>query len=140
MRVSAARTQTLTGLFGTTWLRAVPTGTDPNGAQEPAPGASTIVWANASAYAQPAAGVLPSVDRTDTNLRSQFRSNLDVVFNKAVKTGGSTRAELRIEMLNITNTPKFRDYNTFIDNATFGVVSRQAGFSRIAQVSFRYTF
>ena len=43
-------------------------------------------------------------------------------------------------MLNFTNTPKFRDYNTFLDNATFGQITRQSGFSRITQISMRFTF
>jgi hypothetical protein len=141
VRLSTSTSQNLTGLFGGIELRAPYTGEDPNtgGSDEERVGSATP-WANRAAYGTPAAGTLPGVERTDTRLRSPFRRNLDIVFNKSFRTGGDTRAELRIEMLNITNTPKYRDYNTFIDQGTFGQITRQSGFSRITQLSFRFSF
>jgi hypothetical protein len=97
-------------------------------------------WANAAAYQRPAVGQFGTAERTDTRLRSPVRRNLDLVANKTFRTGGATRADLRLEFLNLTNTPKFRDYNTFVDNATFGQITRQSGFSRITQISMRFSF
>jgi hypothetical protein len=139
--VSASQSQSLTGLFGGIELRPIYTGVDPN-----TPGdlyeriGSATPWANRAAYALPPPGTFSDVERTDTRLRSPFRKNLDMVFNKAFRTGGSTRAEVRIEMLNITNTPKFRDFTTAIDAGTFGQITRQSGFSRITQISLRFSF
>jgi hypothetical protein len=97
-------------------------------------------WANRDAYTQPTRGQFGTMERTDTRLRSPFRKNLDFVATKAFRTGGSTRAEIRFEMLNLTNTPKFRDYNVRLDQATFGQITRQSGFSRITQISLRFSF
>ena len=50
-------------------------------------------------------------------------------------------AQVRFEILNLTNTAKFRgiDSNS-VDTTTFGQITQQAGFMRIWQLSFRYTF
>jgi hypothetical protein len=129
------------GLFGSTWLRPNVTSGDPNteGDLYDRVGSATP-WADTEGYERPAVGAFGNMERTDTRLRSPFRKNLDFVANKAFRTGGSTRAEVRFEMLNLTNTPKFRDYNTFLDNATFGQITRQSGFSRITQISLRFSF
>jgi hypothetical protein len=129
------------GNFGTVELRPNPGSGDPNtsGSWEDRVTGATP-WANSAAYTRPTVGQLGTLERTDTNLRSPFRRNLDFVANKSFRTGGSTRAEVRLEFLNLTNTPKFRDFSTFLDQATFGQITRQSGFSRITQVSLRFSF
>jgi hypothetical protein len=97
-------------------------------------------WADRDGYEQPARGQLGNMERTDTRLRSPIRRNLDLSLNKAFRTGGSTRAELRFELINATNTPKFRDYNVLIDQGTFGQITRQSAFSRIVQIMMRFSF
>ena len=129
------------GNFGTVELRPNETSGDPNtegdlydrvGSANP--------WADLEGYERPPVGQLGNMERTDTRIRSPFRKNLDFVANKSFRTGGSTRAEVRFELLNATNTPKFRDFNTFLDNATFGQLTRQSAFSRITQISLRFSF
>jgi trimeric autotransporter adhesin len=140
-RYSQGVSQGQLGIFGTVELRPNVTSGDPNtegdlydrvGSGNP--------WADTEGYQRPAPGQFGNMERTDTRLRSPFRKNLDLVLNKAFHTGGSTRAELRFELLNATNTPKFRDYSTFLDNSTFGQITRQSAFSRITQVSMRFSF
>jgi hypothetical protein len=97
-------------------------------------------WVDQDGYARPPAGQLGDGARLDDRARSPFRRNLDMVVNKSFRTGGSTRAELRIELLNVTNTPKFRSYDTRLDNGAFGAITNQSGFSRITQVSLRFSF
>jgi hypothetical protein len=141
VRLSQGVSQSLLGNFGTVEVRANPGTGDPNTSgdwEDRVTGATP--WANAAAYTRPGVGQLGTLERTDTRLRSPFRKNVDFVANKAFHTGASTRAEVRLEFLNLTNTPKFRDYNTFLDNATFGQITRQSGFSRITQISLRFSF
>ena len=45
--------------------------------------------------------------RTLTDARLQFRKNLDVVFAKDTRLPGGQTAQVRFELLNVTNTPKF---------------------------------
>jgi hypothetical protein len=141
VRYSQGVSQAHFGNFGTVELRPNPGTGDPNtsGSTEERVGSATP-WANSAAYTRPTVGQEGSIERTDTNLRSPFRKNVDFVFSKQFRTGGSTRAEIKFEMLNFTNTPKFRDYNVFLDNATFGQITRQSGFSRITQISMRFSF
>jgi hypothetical protein len=141
VRFSQDVSQGQLGNFGTVEIRPNPTSADPNtdGSLEDRVTGPTP-WADATAYERPAIGQLGTLERTDTRLRSPFRKNFDLVANKSFRTGGSTRAELRLEFLNLTNTPKFRDYNTFLNNATFGQITRQSGFSRITQISMRFSF
>ena len=140
-RYSTAVSQNALGNFGNVELRPNVTDGDPNteGDWEDRVGSATP-WADREGYAQPGVGQLGNMERTDTRLRSPFRKNLDFVANKSFRTGGSTRAELRFELLNATNTPKFRDYEVRLDQGTFGQITRQSAFSRITQISMRFSF
>jgi hypothetical protein len=56
--------------------------------------------------------------------------------------GGRQSAQLKIETLNLFNRVNVRALqgrNT-IDNSNFGRIGIQAGFMRIAQIMFRYSF
>ena len=141
VRYSQGESQTHLGLFGQNELFPNTGSGDPNtsGSITDRVG-STTPWANAAAYTRPPRGQFGTMERTDTRLRSPFRKNLDMVVNKSFRTGGSTRADLRFELLNMTNTPKFRDFPVTLDTATFGQITRQSGFSRITQISMRFSF
>ena len=54
--------------------------------------------------------------------------------------GGSRRAQIRLEVLNITNTVKADAPTTAFGSAAFGRVSRQRGFMRLTQMMFRFSF
>jgi len=53
---------------------------------------------------------------------------------------GSMRGEIKLEVLNITNTPKVVGPETRIDNGSFGQVRTQGGFMRLTQLMFRMSF
>ena len=91
VRFSQGVSQAHFGNFGTVELRPNPGSGDPNtsGSTEERVGSATP-WVNPAAYARPAIGQQGSIERTDTNLRSLFRKNVDFVFSKQVRTGGST--------------------------------------------------
>ncbi len=97
-------------------------------------------WVNPAAWSLAPAYTFGNAPRTDTRVRTPARKNLDIVFAKAFRTGGSTRAELRIELLNATNTPKFREVVNTFGSRTFGQITRQAGFMRIVQIGARFVF
>ena len=95
-----------------------------------------------AAFADPGAGVYGTAPRTDGDARYQFRKNVDLVLAKQTRLVGSQSGEIRFEILNLTNTPKFgnESTNNAINTPTFGRISTQAGFMRIWQLSFRYKF
>ena len=94
-----------------------------------------------SAFASPGVGAYGNAPRTIDDARYQFRKNLDVVISKDTPIFGNHVGQIRFELLNLTNTAKFRGIdNNAIDQTTFGQITQQAGFMRIWQLSFRYTF
>lgn len=97
-------------------------------------------WFNAAAFANPGPGRFGNAPRTLPSARYQFRKNVDVVLTKEVPVRGSLRSEVRFEVLNLTNTPKFGGGGTSVDLASFGRITVQRGFMRIVQLSFRLRF
>ena len=140
-RYSQSTTQNALGNFGNGELRPNATDGDPNtsGSWEDRV-TSSNPWADRDGYVQPAVGQFGTMERTDTRIRSPFRKNLDFAFNKSFRTGGNTHAELRVEVLNATNTPKFTAYEVRLDQPNYGLITSQAGFSRITQVMLRFSF
>jgi hypothetical protein len=79
--------------------------------------------------------------RTDTSVRTPHRNNWDFVATKGVRFGESrVRAQIRLEVLNLTNTVKVRSPDTRVDRTTFGQIRTQGGFMRLTQLLFRVTF
>ena len=99
----------------------------------------TAGWLSPAGYANPGLGIYGNAPRTDPDNRYQFRQNTDAVFTKsfAIRTHS---ADVRFELLNLTNTPKFGGANTDISSSAFGLITTARGFSRILQLSFRYKF
>jgi hypothetical protein len=97
-------------------------------------------WFDQAAFQNPGAGQYGNAPRTIDDSRLQFRKNLDVVFSKSTRFAGDQSAEIRFEILNFTNTPKFTGASNSTDQQTFGRVTGQGGFSRLWQISFRYRF
>jgi len=69
----------------------------------------------------------------------QFRKNIDFVLAKNTTVGDQT-AQIRFEILNLTNTTKFGGASTSTNLSSFGRITSQRGFSRIWQMTFRYLF
>jgi hypothetical protein len=97
-------------------------------------------WFDAAAFANPGAGTYGNAPRTVTDARLQFRKNIDFVLAKDMRIAGGQSAQIRFELLNLTNTPKFGGADNAIDLTSFGRVDDQRGFSRIWQLTFRYQF
>ena len=101
----------------------------------------TAAWLNPAAFSAAAAFTYGNAPRTITDLRSPNQYNVDGVFIKSFRFGTKT-AQLKIEMLNLLNRVNVRalvSRNTF-GNSNFGSIGAQAGFMRLTQVMFRYSF
>ncbi len=61
-------------------------------------------WLNRAAFATPAPFTLGTLPRTLGDVRTPHRNNWDFVAAKDVRLKGSMRGEIKIEVLNITNT------------------------------------
>ena len=75
-------------------------------------------------------------------MRSPGQANVDASFIKDFRLTGSKVAQLKIEVFNLTNRVNVRSLraaNTF-GNANFGQTTSQAGFMRITQFTFRFSF
>ncbi|MEA2463139.1 MAG: hypothetical protein QOJ98_886, partial [Acidobacteriota bacterium] len=102
------------------------------------PGAT---YFNAGAFTNPGVGQYGTAPRTNGDARYQFRKNLDIVLAKNTTFFRTHSGEIRFEILNLTNTPKFRGIDSnAIDSSSFGRITQQAGFMRIWQLTFRYRF
>jgi hypothetical protein len=102
----------------------------------------TTTWitpAGVSATAAPSftLGTLP---RTVVDERTPHRNNWDFVAAKDIRLGGRQRAQIKIEVLNITNTVKTVGPTLTVGNASYGQIRTQRGFMRLTQIMFRYSF
>jgi hypothetical protein len=96
---------------------------------------------NAGAFTSPGVGRYGSAPRADGDARYQFRKNIDLVLAKNTTFFRTHSGEIRFEILNLTNTAKFRGIDSnAIDSSSFGRITQQAGFMRIWQLAFRYRF
>jgi hypothetical protein len=97
-------------------------------------------WIVASGYSNPGLFTLGTLPRTDPDVRTPHRNNWDFVAAKDLRFGGSMRAQIKLEILNITNTVKVRGPISTLGSSTFGQIRVQSGFMRLTQLMFRMTF
>jgi hypothetical protein len=101
----------------------------------------TATWINPAAFTTAPAFTYGNAPRTITDLRSPNQYNVDGVFIKNLRFGTKT-AQVKVELLNLMNRVNVRALqgrNT-VGTANFGQTNTQAGFQRITQVMFRYSF
>jgi hypothetical protein len=99
-------------------------------------------WLNGQAFTLAPTGTFGNTPRTITDLRTPPQRNVDLSFIKNFRVAGSKTAQLKIEVLNALNRPNVRALqgaNTF-GNSNFGQTTIQAGFMRITQFMFRFSF
>jgi trimeric autotransporter adhesin len=104
---------------------------------------TSAAWFNRAAFNSPGPGQYGSAPRTLGDARWQFRKTIDLSVSKNVRFSGGQAGEIRLEVLNLTNTGKFAAgaLNTdSIDLTSFSRVTAQASFMRIWQFTFRYRF
>jgi hypothetical protein len=99
-------------------------------------------WISPAGFTLAPANTFGTAPRTITALRSPTQKNVDASFAKIFRVGESKTVQVKVEMLNLLNRVTVRagfGANT-VGNANFGQIVNQAGFMRITQVMFRYSF
>jgi hypothetical protein len=111
------------------------TGTDPvtSGGREE----RFDAYIDPAAYSLAPAFTLGNAPRTDPNLRTPHRNNIDASFQKNFRLAGTLTAQFRAEILNLTNTVKVRGPEQRFGRSDFGLIAVQSGFMRLTQLSFR---
>jgi trimeric autotransporter adhesin len=102
----------------------------------------TATWINPAAFTTAAPFTFGNAPRTITDLRTPPQYNVDAVFIKGFRLGGAKSAQFKIEMLNLFNRVNTRALNgrNTVGNSNFGQTAVQAGFMRITQMTFRFSF
>ena len=102
----------------------------------------TATWINPAAFTTAPAFTYGNAPRTITDLRTPPQYNVDGVFIKNFGLGGGKQAQLKIEMLNLFNRVNVRALNgtNTVGSSNFGQTNIQAGFMRITQIMFRFSF
>jgi hypothetical protein len=101
----------------------------------------TATWINTAAFTSAPNNSFGNAPRTITDVRSPGQFNVDGVFSKRFRFGPRS-ADIKIELLNLLNRVNVRSLNgrNTIGNANFGTTGAQAGFQRITQIMFRFSF
>jgi hypothetical protein len=101
----------------------------------------TATWISTAAFTQAASGTFGTAPRTITSARSPQQKNVDAVFMKNFKVGEAKTAQVKVEMLNLLNRVNVTTASSNnVTSGTFEQIGNQAGFMRIMQVMFRYSF
>jgi len=102
---------------------------------------SKATWFSAAGFTAAPANTFGTTPRTITAARSPQQKNLDAVFMKNFRLGESKTAQVKVEMLNLFNRVEVTGASSnTLGSSTFGQIVNQAGFMRITQVMFRYSF
>ena len=97
-------------------------------------------WLDPSGFGVPEAFTLGTAPRVDGRIRGPHRNNIDVAAAKSLRLGERLRGELRVEVINLTNTVKVIGPIHTVGSAGFGQIRAQSGFMRLTQFTFRLTF
>ena len=103
----------------------------------------TATWISAAGFTLAPAGTFGTAPRTLTAVRSPSQKNVDAVFMKNFRLGESKTAQVKVEMLNLFNRVEVTGTSSSannVSNSSFGQIVNQAGFMRITQIMFRYSF
>ena len=97
-------------------------------------------WFNPAAWSQAAAFTFGNAPRTDGRMRTPFKTQTDVAFQKVEPIGGGKTVMVRFEMINILNDSQFSGPNTSFGSSSFGQITGLRGFPRLMQVMVRLGF
>jgi hypothetical protein len=95
-------------------------------------------YINKAAFSQAPQFTFGNLSRTIT-MRGPGIANTDLSIFKSYQLE-RFKAQFRMEVFNLTNTPQFYGPQTSINSSTFGQITSQANFSRIFQAGVRFEF
>jgi hypothetical protein len=99
------------------------------------------LYLNAAAFSSAPTGTFGNAPRILPGAYSPWRNSTDVSINKDIRLGGSKRATLRLEIINLFDNPWYAAMSSVaFGNANFGRVVSQGNYSRTMQVTGRFSF
>ena len=97
-------------------------------------------WFNTAAWTTAPAYTFGNAPRTETAMRTPFKSQTDMAFQKTEPLGGSKSIMVRFELINIFNNAQFDGPNMTFGSSSFGQMSTTRGFPRLLQLTVRFAF
>jgi hypothetical protein len=97
-------------------------------------------WFNTAAWTNAPAFTFGNATRTNTGMRTPFKTQTDVAFQKIEPLGGNKQIMVRFELINIFNNAQFNGPNTTFGSTSFGRMSSTRGFPRLLQLMVRFAF
>ena len=99
------------------------------------------LYYNKNAFATTPTNRFGNAPRTLPGVMSPYRNNVDLGINKQIKTGGTTAASVRIEVLNLLNIVQWAaPASSAFGNSSFGQINTQANNMRMVQFTLRWQF
>lgn len=96
-------------------------------------------WFNPAAWSAAPAFTFGKAPRTDTGMRTPFKTQTDVAIQKVEPIGDNTLM-IRAEIINIFNNTQFNGPNTRFGSSSFGQIASSRGFPRLLQITLRFAF
>jgi len=97
-------------------------------------------WFNPAAWSTAPAFTFGNSPRTQTDMRTPFKTQTDVAIQKVEPLGGTKQVMVRFEMINIFNNTQFNGPDMTFGSSSFGTVSATRGFPRLLQLMVRFSF
>jgi hypothetical protein len=98
-------------------------------------------YLNPDAFSRPAANEFGNAPRILPGVYSPWRNNVDLGVRKEFRTGGSTVASVRLEVLNLFNIVHWAaPASTAVGQSNFAQITNQANNMRMVQFTFRFAF
>jgi hypothetical protein len=97
-------------------------------------------WFNPAAWTTAPAFTFGNSPRTDSRMRTPFKTQTDVAIQKSEPVGGSKQIMVRFEIINLFNNAQFNGPNTSFGSSSFGTINGTRGFPRLLQLMVRFAF
>jgi hypothetical protein len=102
---------------------------------------SDNLYFNKDAFTPTALNAFGNAPRTLPGVRSPWRNNVDLSVSKNFRTGGSTNASVRMEVINLLNQVQWAaPASSAFGNSSFGQITAQANNMRMVQLTVRFSF
>jgi trimeric autotransporter adhesin len=97
-------------------------------------------WFDPAAYSLTPAFTFGDAPRTDSRMRTPFKTQTDMAFQKVEPLGGTKEVMVRFEVINIFNNTQFNGPDTTFGSSAFGTITGTRGFPRLLQLMVRFAF
>ena len=97
-------------------------------------------WFNPAAWSNAPAFTFGNSPRTETAMRTPFKTQTDVAFQKVEPLGGTRQVMVRFELINVFNNTQFNGPDMTFGSSSFGTVTATRGFPRLLQLMLRFSF